>query len=75
MSIISRLSYFEYDNNSILTLLRDTLCNIEHLAIDIGIGYRSKKKKKHNRMRIFTEQTGKHHDETCTQINVNRFNV
>lgn len=24
---------------------------------------------------IFTEQTGKHHDETCAQINVNRFNV
>jgi len=35
MSIISRLSYFEYDNNSIiLTLLRDTLCNITHLVID-----------------------------------------
>lgn len=25
--------------------------------------------------KIFTKQTGKHHDETCTQINVNRFNV
>lgn len=62
--------YIEFMNLINIFLKREMVMVMRHYHMYNAINAKSKKEEK-----SLTEQTGKDHDETCTQVYVNRFNV